>query len=236
LVVNHIGLPAEIKRVSPSTFVVWRRVFGADDPSPEARGWPPARWWWDYLGGVPAGADAIQGANEWFIANDRPAQEFTRLRDWLLAWMDICTAYDTHTTYLDLAPGHLEMNQFEVLRPVFAQAEKQGHLLNYHAYSSDKFNWDMTVDARFFALRWVPWVKDYPRLRVLLGEAGSYNSPRFRDAGTTVAMMRQLQGLLAPYPQVIGAAWWTLGGEPGGWGADDWQVALGAYEAFTTAR
>lgn len=232
-VVNHIGLPAEIKRVSPSTFVIFRRVFGKDDPTPENIGWPTGAQWLDYMGGMPAEADAIQYCNEWFTQNDRPASDFTRFRDFYLSLMDACTAWGHHCTVLDLRPGHLEMNQFEVLRPVFAQAERQGHILNYHAYGSSSNNWDMTVDAEWFALRWVKWLKDYPKLRVIFGEAGSYNSPRYRDAGTTVAMMKQLQGLLKPYAsQVIGACWWTLAGTPGDWTVDDWKDALSAYEAW----
>jgi hypothetical protein len=232
-VVNHIGLPAEIKRVSPKTFVVFRRVFGKDDPSPENVGWPSGVQWLDYMGGMPVEADAIQYANEWYTDNGRPAHEFARFRDFYLSLMDACTARGLHCTVLDLRPGHIELDQFEVLRPVFAQAERQGHILNYHAYSSTENNWDMTVGAEYFALRWVKWVKDYPRLRVIFGEAGSYNSPRYRDAGTTTAMMGQLQGLLKPYAsQVIGACWWTIAGVPGDWGPDDWKDALPAFEAW----
>lgn len=235
-VVNHDGLPAEIKRVSPSTVTVFRRVQGKDDPSPESWGWPSGEDWAghiEHLNGYVPGADFTQGANEWFTDNGRPASDFIKFRDFALGWMNANTARGRHCTVLDLRPGHLEMNQFEVLRPVFAQAERQGHAINYHAYSSDKQNWDMTASAEYFALRWVPWLRDYPRLKIIFGEAGSYNSPRFRDAGTTIAMMQQLQGLLKPYAaQVIGACWWSLAGTPGDWAPDDWASALKAYEAW----
>lgn len=236
VVVNHDGLPAAIKQVSPETFVVFRRVLSKDDPSPADRGWPSGEQWvreFEGLNGFPPGADAYQLCNEWFTDNGRPVAEFTPFCDFYLSLMDAMTRRGRRCTVLDLRPGHLEMDQFEVLRPVFAQAERQGHILNYHAYSSTQANWDMTADAGYFALRWVPWMRDYPRLRVIFGEAGSYNSPRYRDAGTTVTMMRQLQTLLQPYQsQVIGACWWTLGGTPGDWSGDDWQPALDAYAAW----
>jgi hypothetical protein len=235
-VVNHDGLPAEIKRVSPSTVTVFRRVAGKDDPSPEQRGWPSGEDWYRYIAsinGIVDGADYTQCANEWFTDNGRPAAAFVRFRDFYLQLMDAFAARGRHCTVLDLRPGHLEMNQFEVLRPVFAQAERQGHAVNYHMYGTSGKNWDMTADAGYFALRWVPWLKDYPRLKIIGGEAGNYNGPRYRDPLTTVNMMTQLQGLLQPHAaQVIGACWWTLAGTPGDWAPDDWQAALGAYAAW----
>lgn len=236
LVVNHDGLPAEIKRVSPSTVTVFRRVQGKDDPSPESMGWPGGEDWarrLEALNGYVPGADYIQGANEWFTDNGRPAADFVKFRDFQLQWMTANTARGRHCTVLDLRPGHLEQNQFEVLRPVFEQAERQGHVINYHAYSSDKQNWDMTADAEYFALRWVPWLKDYPRLRIIFGEAGSYQAPRYRDVATTLLMMKQFKEILTPYAaQVIGACWWTIAGVPGDWAPDDWQAALAGYEGW----
>lgn len=236
LVVNHDGLPAAIKAVSPSTYVVFRRVRGADDPSPADRGWPSGEQWvreLEAMNGFPPGADAYQLCNEWFTENSRPAAEFVRFRDFYLQLMDAMSARGRICTVLDLRPGHLELNQFEVLRPVFAQAERQGHILNYHAYGSTQQNWSMVDQAAYMTMRWVPWVRDYPRLRILFGEAGSYNSPRFRDAGTTLNMMREFHALLKPYAaQVIGACWWTIAGTPGNWGGDDWASTLSQYERW----
>jgi hypothetical protein len=115
-------------------------------------------------------------------------------------------------------------------------AEQQGHVLCYHAYSSVRHDSDFTTDSKYFALRWVDWVKNFPKLKVILGEAGRYNSPRFQGQADMLRMIGELDSLLQPLRaggRDVRACWWTIrGANDMLWAKDDYTPYLAQYEAW----
>jgi hypothetical protein len=92
------------------------------------------------------------------------------------------------------------------------------------------------ADAPFFALRWVEWVKNFPKLKVILGETGHYNSPRFRGVEDMLNGMRELSNLLLPLRDSgrdVRACWWTIRGQNDKlWNVDDFTPQLADYERW----
>lgn len=144
--------------------------------------------------------------------------------------MDICDAHGIKCTVGDYSTGTPQPYHVPWLADMLREAERRGHYLNYHAYSANNMagQTDMTAGAEWFSMRWRMLVKDYPRLKVILGECGNSGEHLFRPE--TVALMQQFNKMLAPYPQVVGAAWWTLSNPdyPNGWKLDDFSPVLSA--------
>lgn len=232
VVVAQPQLCANVKQISPRTHVTYRHWIGEDRFNPATAN--PNRWetgeewlarFLPHIANVPA--DAFQFANEWYhFALTRG--DVARYGQFYIELMQACKMRGITCTVGDFNVGHVEPHEVAALSPMFETAERLGMVLNYHAYSTEEGDdTDMHADAPFYALRWVEWVRPFPNLRVLLGEAGKYHAPRFVNISTTLRMMRDHAEQLAPYAdRLIGSCWWTLAGEPGGWGKDDFMGAL----------
>lgn len=230
--VTHKTLCNEVKSLSPTTYVVYRHWIGEDSFNPATAN--PERWesgeeWLQrflpHLDGVSA--NAFQFANEWYKDALRRGGA-ARYAQFYVELMEACRRRGIRCTVGDFNVGHVEPDELPALAPLFEVAENLGMVLNYHAYSTaEGDDTDMHESAEFYALRWTKWVRAYPKLRVLLGEAGKYFAPRFVNTALTLRMMRDHAQQLEPYAdQLIGSCWWTLAGHPGGWEADDFTLAL----------
>ena len=242
MVISDPGLCKMIKDRSPSTDVYYRWVTSDHDAgpfdSPDPRTWTSGRLWFDYMWArhsQATGADYHQLYNECsFGGNTQDAAYAVAVNTFEMQMMERATQVGVKVTIGNYMPGVPEALHIERLRPAFDMAEQQGHVLCYHAYSSVRHDSDFTTDSKYFALRWVDWVKNFPKLKVILGEAGRYNSPRFQGRGDMLRMIGELDSLLQPL-RVAGrdvrACWWTIKGQTDkNWFADDWTPELPAYE------
>lgn len=245
VIVNHTGLGEEIKRVSPSTVTVFRHVFGTDDPSPFGQseydsGWWDGDKWFDHMWAYHSqarGIDFHQMYNECsFGGNGQSAMYAARVREFEIELMTRANERNVHVTFGNYMPGVPEQRHIEELKPALAFAEVHGHPLCYHAYTSKDRDATFSFDADWYALRWVKWVEAYPNLRVILGEAGHFNSPRYRGVPDMLALMGELDGLLQPLRKAghkVDAAYWTICGQNDiNWRWDDWTNELSSYETW----
>lgn len=247
VVVSDPGLCQRIKDVSPKTVVVYRWVASSEDSGPfdnlKADGTgtvaDPYLWYYRLMArhSQAIGADFHQMYNECsFGGNAQSLFYAQRVSDFELALMRRADLDGIKITVGNYMPGVPEQHHIAVMRSTFAYAEAHGHALCYHAYTNRDADATFGNAAEWYALRWVPFVKDFPRLKVILGEAGHYNSPRFRGRDDMLRMMAELEGLLMPLRQSgrdVRAAYWTIRGQKDvSWAVDDWTPYLADYEAW----
>ncbi len=245
VIVNHTGLGEEIKRVSPSTVTVFRHVFGTDDPSPFGQnefdsGWWDGDKWFDHMWqwhSQARGIDFHQMYNECsFGGNGQSAVYAARVRKFEIELMTRANERNVHVTIGNYMPGVPEQKHIDELKPALAFAEAHGHALCYHAYTDASNDIGFESNKEWFALRWVNWVVAYPKLQVILGEAGHFNSPRFRGEWDMLSLMTELDTLLQPLRKAgrkVAAAYWTISGQlDRNWQHDDFTPSLPAYEKW----
>jgi hypothetical protein len=241
LVVNHGHLCRAIKEASPTTVVVYRPVLWDDSDNPASRGWMCGRDWfnrlWGHMHPYRQWVDYFQFENEWFVLPSRTEAEMRRFGQFFIELMETCENAGVRCLVGNIAVGNLDPHHEPALHEMFLRAERAGHPFDYHMYSSQHRNHDMLHEADLYAARWHRWARKYPNLKFIFGEAGSFHGPRYVDPQTTIAQMRQTEQLIQPFDsQVIGACWWTLAGEPGGWGADDFAPALPQVAQYLKSR
>lgn len=247
VVVSDPGLCQRIKDVSPATVVLYRWVTSDKDAGPfdnlKADGTGTVAngaAWFDQLWtrhSQAIGADFHQLKNECsFGGNGQSDLYAARVASFELEVMRRANERGVKVTIGDFMPGVPEQHHIDQMRAAFAFAETHGHALCYHAYTNRDADDTFTNGAAWYAMRWAEWVKPFPNLRVILGEAGRYNSPRFRTVGDMLRMMTELDSLLNPLRitgRDVRAAWWTIRGQDDiRWRLDDWTHALGNYEAW----
>ena len=247
VVVSDPGLCKRIKDVSPATVVVYRWVASSEDSGPfdnlHADGSGTVgdgAAWFDVLWARHSqaiGADFHQMYNECsFGGNGQNAVYARRVATFELELMKRADAVGVKVTFGNFMPGVPEQRHIDEMRNVLTYAEQHGHALCYHAYSAVTSDATFLHDVNWYALRWVPFVKDFPNLKVILGEAGHYNSPRFRGRDDMLRMMAELEGLLMPLRHSgrdVRAAYWTIrGNKDRTWAVDDWTPYLADYEAW----
>jgi hypothetical protein len=230
-IVNDVWLVAEIRRVSPQTWINFRVVFSDRDPWPDFANNETGDTWfahlWPHLSQAP-GATSYQFANEWY---SKETDEHT-LRAWAnlyIRLIDICKAHNTICTILDLSVGTIEDYHMHIFDALFRKAEQEGFPVDYHMYAANNRQGatDMSAGAEWFAMRWEKIAKLYPRLKFLGGEAG--NSGDGNDGHLarpeTPALIRQFARMIVDSPyghQVIAANWWEqVHPEKGDFGKDD---------------
>lgn len=210
VVINNTGLVDAIKEVSPSTFVVYRGGINEQtgtDSLPLVQDDKMA----NMLAGekrfneryAPCKADAFQCCNEHY-SGAYPAWKVEAMSDFYLGIMAAAKARGTLVTIGDFSAGTPEDHHLELMAPMLAQAEADGHILNYHGYSKPNV-FDMTVDSTWYLMRWERITRNYPKLRVLLGEFGGYA----QNGPDPMSLVRQGQAMLATNVNVIGAAVFT---------------------------
>jgi hypothetical protein len=216
VVINNTGLVDAIKEVSPSTFVVYRGGINQDtgtDSLPLVENDRMA----NFLAGekrfneryIPCNADCYQCANEHY-SNAYPVWKVEAMSQFYQGMMASAKARKTLVTVGDFSAGTPEDYHLELMAPMLTQAEQDNHILNYHGYCPpDVF--DMTEDVEWWAMRWERITRNYPKLRVLMGECGGYG----QNGPDPMRLVRQYQAMLATNVNVIGAAVFTANaGEP----------------------
>lgn len=239
-VVEDAELCKRIREVSPSTYIVYRPWLFPDHESPARRpceAWASGEQWLQNFLPIIAQRkpvfDAISLHNEWYpyaLANGTPA----RFGQFYIELMEACHQRGIRCTFGDLAVGWVEPNAYESLVQMFARGAALGMPFRYHSYTSPKDDMNFGAESPWYSMRWVPWVRDFPTLKVVLGESGKYHKPRYVSPAVTVRMMHDHAEQLAPYAnQVIGFALWTLRGKgQAEWESDDFEEALPAVERW----
>lgn len=251
MIVSDPGLCKAIKDRSPATDVYYRWVASAADPGPfdgmDINGngsITSGRLWFDHMWSrhsQAAGADYHQMWNECsFGGNGQSAEYAVKVCTFEQQFMTRANELGVKVTIGNFMPGVPEALHIERLRPSFDMAERSGHVLCYHAYSSVSHDTDFTTDSKYFALRWVEWVKNFPKLKVILGETGHYNSPRFRGVEDLHNGMTEMSNLLMPLRDSgrdVKACWWTIRGQNDKlWNVDDWTSQLSYYEMWMRSK
>lgn len=237
LIVNHGWLCKEVKRVSPSTTVVYRPVLWDDNDNPYTRGWVSGEWWmnrmWEHIAPYRQWFDYTQLDNEWYVIPSRSTADMVPFNNFNVQLMQAANQRGIKILVGNIAVGNLDTWHEPALDGMFKFAAQYGHPFDYHMYGSQEVNHSMLDRADLYAARWHRWAKKYPNLKFIFGEMGSFHGPRFVNADTTIRQMKESMQLIAPYAnQVIGGAWWTLAGEPGGWGPDDFAPAVPAVVQY----
>jgi hypothetical protein len=210
VVINNTGLVDAIKDVSPSTFVVARLGINEQtgtDSLPLVQDDKMA----NMLAGekrfneryAPCRADCYQVCNEHY-SGAYPVWKVEAMSDFYLGIMAAAKARGTLVTIGDFSAGTPEDHHLELMQPMLAQAEINGCPLCYHAYSAPNVM-DMTYQSEWYAMRFERIIRNYPKLRVVLGEAGGYGN----NGADPMKLVRQLQAMLATNDVVIGAAVFT---------------------------
>lgn len=210
VVINNTGLVDAIKDVSPSTFVVYRGGINKDtgtDSLPLVQDDKMA----NFLSGekrfneryAPCKADCYQVCNEHY-SNAYPAWKVEAMSDFYQGIMAAANARKTLVTIGDFSAGTPEDYHLELMAPMLAQAESDGHILNYHAYAPPNI-FDMTAQAEWWVMRWERIVRNYLKLRVLFGECGGYG----QNGPDPMSLVRQLQPMVATNVNIIGSAVFT---------------------------
>lgn len=260
--------PSPILQVSPQTHVIWRRVNGHNDPAPYHNGlWTKgADWFYDHRAAYDAvwakvkshglSTDRLyaQWANEWWMGNQTSIADAQRYSRFYLDLVETAYAIGGYrSTWGDFAFGNVndgstptEPNHISAMREMFELADMRARggvicPLNYHAYGKDKSPYNIVEDAKFWALRWVNWIKPYPHIRFIGGEAGipDVNNSHFLSVENTMTMIKDLDRLTneaiqkdkIKAHQVLGYCWWSLGSDPK-WVQFDYRSALPSIEQY----
>lgn len=215
VVINNAGIVDEIKRISPQTFVVLRAgVVGGQDVLPLVPDDNQA----NFLAGekrfneryIPCNADAYQCCNEHY-SNAYPAWKVEAMAQFYIGVMSAAKARGKLSTIGDFSGGTPEDSDIELMQPMLIKAEQDGHLVNYHGYAPPNI-YDMSYLSEWWSMRWERITRNYPKLRVVIGETGGYHN----NGPDIMGMMRQYQAMLATNKTVIGAAVFTANA------AQDW--------------
>lgn len=252
LIVSDPGLCKTIKDVSPDTMVIYRWVAGADDASPFANlradgsgSTADGRAWVDQLWtrhSQAIGADYHQLYNEVaFGGNGQSVRYAEKFAAFNIDMMKRAREMGIHVTVGNFFPGVPEDRHIAVMQEMFAMAEQYDMPLIYHNYTSDANNpatglTDYHYQSEAFALRWVKWLKPFPKLKMIGGETARYHAPRFQGREDTLRLMKDLDSLNQPLLDAgidVRECFWTLRGELDPmWRHDDFEPALGDYEAW----
>lgn len=227
VVANEVKASQDVRAASPNTLVHFR-VTGHDDiPNPSrATGAERVRWLLPVF--RDSRAQLLSIANEWTAPGDN-AEQIAVLKAQVACY---CGAMDeANRANITIAVGDLSVANphierpgvMEALRPMLAQAERDGHVLCVNYY----FRGSVAGDPD--ASHWVRMVRDYPRLRVVMREYSvlAEDTPK---GEAFAAMLRAGDAAWAKYPQFMGAALYTLMGYPDSqWQRFEFPGELGRY-------
>ena len=251
LICSDPGLCKTIKEIDSSILVCYRWVGSAEDPFPmsgDENSIPVnGAIWYEQLmqrHSQATHADLHQLHNEITFAGNTQSVEYAkRFNTFCMQMMTRATRDGKRVTFGNFMPGVPEEKHINAMAESFAYAEANGHWLCYHPYTANTADESyFSLDPKsgqpttpYFGLRPVEWVKPFPRLNVLGGEAAHYNSPRYRGTDDFMTIVDELQTMVAPY-NTDQRRWlpllWTLRGKNDiSWKLDDFSSAMYHYQA-----
>lgn len=247
VIVNDGGLCSAVKQVSPSTYIVFRgNVQGGGEGSPfenlrdDGSGIvaDPVAWYqhMDRFNSQAAGADAFSLYNERTFGGNTQSLEYARR----VAAFDLATMIEADRHNKKIAVGNYfvgtpEAQHVAVMGEMLSYAQLNNHPAIYHAYTNKDSPDSFLTGAEWYAARWIPLFANYPKLRIILGEAARFHAPRFQGRVDMLRLMSELDALnqaAIAQGRVVAAAYWTMGGNRGEWVKDDITHELAAYETW----
>lgn len=138
--------------------------------------------------GIPADYFALD--NEWIPDHDIPG--LLAAADTIRGEMDTANGLGMKLAVGNFSTGQPKLELAEVMRaldPMFAQAARDQHLLNFHVYNPAHFG------------RWLPVLAKYPTLHAVVGEYGREDGmPR----GVAFEQLLETGRRLFDSPQIVG--------------------------------
>ncbi len=213
---RRLGLPGKVNvraPFGPTTVPGPRRIAG---------GWWSGQEWLDHYWpdlSQNVGADVYVFTNEW-LGNRESHEDIDKYCRFFMQLGDACFARNIICTFGDLSvgtPGYPTIPEEAYDVPAFQamlrQCERQGHILNAHAYDLHEGN--NLVPREYSILRYKTLTAGHPNLKVVAGELandgldvghkdGLYGGLRSLD------MMKEFYALLKDDPQYIGGCWWLV--------------------------
>lgn len=223
-IVNDSGTAIEVKKRSPKTFVVYRLEVGNPSDLTYNRGLSRI----GLISSCPAGMDAYQFDNE--LPNS-PEYHQGLMDGANQAGIKVCVGnWAVGTCPMQFDPATIAM---------LAQCARDKHYCAYHAYSSQKEpqgNQDMTFESEWYAMRWLPMLKQVPALMFVFNEYGNFTA-NFVGIQQMIALMTQFNSMLQPYAaNVVGANYWSEGGQFSGWTRSSIDAGLLAFVQWRLAQ
>jgi hypothetical protein len=238
---TNTDLPRLIKQASPETLVLGR-IYTVDEPhgaglgDPNPDSWARGDLWVKSLSSQMANpyVDYWQIANEWGTSMpefpsgaelERVQRKAEAFNNFYIAASEQARAIGKTITVGDFSVGHLEDYSLPFFAPLFKYAQENGNPINYHAYNGDSNTGiDKPIlgnNAEFYyAGRFIRWTHRYPKLRVILGEAGAGDARYSRNPALEMQRMRELDRLCRGEvglnnntlfaTNVLFFAWWSL--------------------------
>jgi hypothetical protein len=235
-IVNDAWLVAEIRRVSPTTWINFRVVFSDRDKWPDFANNETGDTWFAYLWphlSQGVGASSYQFANEWY-SKETDVHTLTAWANMYTRLCKVCRFNQVICTVGDFSMGTIEDYHMDIFDEMFRTAAELGCPLDYHSYSANNRDGatNLSAGAEWFFMRWEKIAKKYPTLKILGGEIGNSGDGNdghlFRPE--TPALMRQGAQMLTDSPyagQYIGGAWWEIvDPRKGDFGMDDFTPIL----------
>ncbi len=221
--------------------LVYRWVASDGDPSPfDAQGNGDGAGWVDELmrrHSQALSADFHQFYNE--VSFHGNAQSLEYARNVARVEIDMMrradARYGVKLAMGNYMPGVPDPARYgEVLSPVWHYAQDHGHAALMHWYSDPADDSSMKNGAQYMVKRLLNYWGQWPRLPVLIGERGKYNSPRFRGRDALLQEWRDCAEVYRPYRRegrlILDAGWTIRGQDDIRWRLDDWTSHLDLYE------
>ena len=221
--------------------LVYRWVASDGDPSPfDENGNGDGRAWVDELmrrHSQALGADYHQLYNEVSFGGNRQPVEYAH--NVARVEMDMMRRAEEHGVKLAMGcymPGVPDPAKYgQALAPVWHWAQDHGHAALMHWYSDPGNDGSMKNGAEYMVKRLLNYWAQWPKMPVLIGERGKFNSPRFRGRDALLQEWRDCAEVYRPYRRdgrlILDAGWTIRGQNDIRWRYDDWTAHLDAYEA-----
>lgn len=242
VVVNDGGLVDFVKRTSPQTQTVFRGGVSGGDPSPfgpdgsgNGYAWVNTMWSSSHSGAPMA--TFHQMYNEVSFGGNMEGQpqalKETYARNVARTEIDMMKRANEMGIRLTLGNTTAGVPDPKVfgaaLAPVWDFAQAHGHAALFHWYSTPGGR-NMADGQEYMLARFLDYYKRWPKLQIVIGEMGLFDSPRW----TGPQIWLDAAAILRPYARAgvkVWAASWTIKGQNDiKWRDDDYTAHLGAYE------
>lgn len=227
-VINNVGLANRLKNAHPDMAVIFRRVEGDNDPAPAGG---LVRWQelWPITKQLHPDI-YIQIANEWY-SKGWGSIDLGRFVNIYLDAIDAAISMGRKIVVGDFEMGSPEPVHLPTLARLFDRAAEVGFPVNYHAYNPFGSR-EITDTAEWYAMRWRMIADLHPTLKFVFGEAGMGDA-NWLGTAHFIEQIGRFEAMLTPYRErVLGACWWTVGGQGMNWARSSIDEGLAEYEKW----